>query len=194
MAVHIPFCVLDRAENTLVLADTIDEFLLDEFAKHGAKISLLTSRECDIDAQKYPRIVSWKTGAIAALIDNSLKFDAIIDLRAIKPNAEEARALLMSLDAKGVLLKLFGVLEAEQMKPYNSCRYVIPCAASAFAPLDGGFTGFVFASKKSHPTADLKLQRADLLSGCDYYNADTHEAAFALPNAVLARFGEWIKS
>lgn len=42
-------------------------------------------------------------------------------------------------------------------------------------------TRAILASKKYHPTADLVLQRADLLDDLTYYNAEMHLAAFTLP-------------
>jgi spermidine synthase len=40
---------------------------------------------------------------------------------------------------------------------------------------------FILASKKYHPTADIILQRADLIEGLNYYNSDIHRASFAVP-------------
>ena len=39
----------------------------------------------------------------------------------------------------------------------------------------------IMATKKYHPTADIILQRADLIEGLSYYNAEVHLASFALP-------------
>ncbi|MCH9812677.1 MAG: polyamine aminopropyltransferase [Epsilonproteobacteria bacterium] len=43
---------------------------------------------------------------------------------------------------------------------------------------------FILASKKYHPTADIILQRADLIEGLKYYNSDIQRAAFAVPTYV----------
>ncbi len=43
---------------------------------------------------------------------------------------------------------------------------------------------FILASKKYHPTADIILQRADLIEGLKYYNSDIQRASFALPTFV----------
>ena len=43
---------------------------------------------------------------------------------------------------------------------------------------------FLFASKKYHPTADINLQRSDLLDDLVYYSSDMHRASFILPNAI----------
>ena len=42
----------------------------------------------------------------------------------------------------------------------------------------------IIATKKYHPTADIILQRADLIEGLSYYNAEMHLASFALPTAL----------
>ena len=39
-----------------------------------------------------------------------------------------------------------------------------------------------FATKKYHPTADIILQKSDLLEGLEYYNSDIHKSSFILPN------------
>mgnify|MGYP003571699727 CR=1 FL=1 len=42
----------------------------------------------------------------------------------------------------------------------------------------------ILATKKYHPTADIILQRADLIEDLSYYNAEMHLASFALPTAL----------
>jgi spermidine synthase len=176
-AAHIPLCVVENPKAVLLLGEAIDKSLSDQISKHGAAIA----------------IRSFDSGLNAAASSNE-RFDAIVDLRTRKPDADEAKALLAKLTENGVLLKAFASLEAEQLKAYESCRFVVPCALSAFAPLDGAISGFVFASKKLHPTADLKLQKADMLEDLGYYSTETHNAAFALPPFILAKFDELIKN
>lgn len=48
--------------------------------------------------------------------------------------------------------------------------------------------GFVYASKKFHPTADLYLQKADMLDDLSYYTAEFHKAAFSLPRFLESAF------
>ncbi len=52
---------------------------------------------------------------------------------------------------------------------------------------------FILGSKFYHPTADINLQRADLLDGLKYYNSDIHKASFVLPNYVKKELGELYK-
>ena len=43
---------------------------------------------------------------------------------------------------------------------------------------------YVFASKLYHPTADIQLQKADMLEDLLYYHANLHLSAFVLPKVV----------
>ncbi len=48
-------------------------------------------------------------------------------------------------------------------------------------PFKFGHNTSILASKKYHPTADLNLQRADLLDGLDYYSSEIQLASFVFP-------------
>ena len=49
---------------------------------------------------------------------------------------------------------------------------------------------YLFASKRFHPTADIMLQKADMLEDLEYYHANLHLAAFVIPKGVRnALFG-----
>jgi len=52
----------------------------------------------------------------------------------------------------------------------------------------------LLASKEYHPTADIILQRADMLDGLEYYNCDVHPAAFAMGNYVRKEYLGIIKN
>lgn len=53
--------------------------------------------------------------------------------------------------------------------------------------LEDGST-LLLCSKEYHPTADLILQRSDLLEGHQYYNCDVHIASFAMPQYVRKNY------
>lgn len=67
--------------------------------------------------------------------------------------------------------------------PYRFEMYVYP----------GNNWNFIMGSKFYHPTADLILQRADLIDGIKYYNSDIHKASFVLPTYVKKELGELYK-
>ena len=50
-------------------------------------------------------------------------------------------------------------------------------------PFRFGHNTSILASKKYHPTADLVLQRADLLDDLQYYSSEIHKAVFVFPAA-----------
>ncbi len=67
--------------------------------------------------------------------------------------------------------------------PYRFEMYVYP----------GCNWNFILGSKHYHPTADIILQRADLIDGLRYYNSDLHKASFILPNYVKKSLGKLYK-
>ena len=58
--------------------------------------------------------------------------------------------------------------------PYSCASLVQPVALNTF----------FFCSNKFHPTADVVLQKADLLDDLVYYNSDIHKASFILPTSI----------
>ncbi len=58
-------------------------------------------------------------------------------------------------------------------------RFALPFTAKDMLSVTGSIS-LIYASKNYHPTADLLLQRIDMLDGLKYYNADLHKANFAL--------------
>jgi len=58
----------------------------------------------------------------------------------------------------------------------------------------GGGAMSLLASKEYHPTADIILQRTDMLDGLEYYNCDVHPAAFAMGNNIRKEYLGIIKN
>jgi spermidine synthase len=48
-------------------------------------------------------------------------------------------------------------------------------------PYRFGHSTAILASKKYHPTADIVLQRSDLLNDLEYYSTEIHHASFVFP-------------
>lgn len=51
----------------------------------------------------------------------------------------------------------------------------------------------LYLSKKQHPTADVRLQNVDMLDGCEYYNAEIHNALFAMPTYIYKNLKKDLK-
>lgn len=52
----------------------------------------------------------------------------------------------------------------------------------------GNGSTLLLCSKEYHPTADIILQRSDLLEGLEFYNCDVHTAVFAMPNYIRKNY------
>lgn len=53
---------------------------------------------------------------------------------------------------------------------------------------------YIFCSKKYHPTADLQLQRADMLDGLEFYTPYIHKAMFEQPKFFSTFFNSLLKN
>ena len=53
---------------------------------------------------------------------------------------------------------------------------------------DGAGSTLLLCSKEYHPTADLILQRSDLLEGHQFYNCDVHIGVFAMPQYIRKNY------
>lgn len=108
------------------------------------------------------------------------KYSLIIHSRI--PNEHELDGLTRLLEQESVFIAplphpLFEETEFElTLKEFGKFfNIVMPFFTHIFC-----HRAFVFASKKIHPLADFWLQKCDMLENLAYYNADIHEAAFAL--------------
>jgi spermidine synthase len=69
----------------------------------------------------------------------------------------------------------------EAIKKLSNLFYIVMPFRCDMPSKTGGSLYFNFASKKYHPTADIILQKADLIDGLKYYSSDIHISSFALP-------------
>ena len=166
LAIHTPLCVIQEPKRVLIVSDHPAELALAELAKHTSAPEAVVSRE--------PNGV----------------FDIIYDLRTAQPETR----LNEALTPHGIVIKAFSVLNHQLISMYSAFRYVAPFGFSSLAPAQHApITGFLFASRRFHPTADLLLQKADMLEPLEYYSVDIHHAAFALPPALAYTFGNALK-
>lgn len=64
-------------------------------------------------------------------------------------------------------------------------RFTLPFTCNDLLAASGRIS-LIYASKLYHPTADLLLQKIDMLEGLRHYNADLHKGNFALGNDTFA--------
>jgi len=173
MMVHVPVCTNKVPENVLIISDNA-ELLSNEMAKHNEIASKVIL--CSLDALRNEEdnsadVVICEMSADAAVvahISRVLKDDGQLSITHDSLDETQSNKVLME-----VLAKYFKVI-----MPYN---------------LGNGATALL-ASKEYHPTADVILQRADMLDGLNYYNCDIHTAAFAMPNYIRKEYLGIIKN
>ncbi len=160
MMVHLPLCTHKEASKVLIIG-SVDEDLKLQASKHNkvsniefGDVSLLTSKnEKDIDVVILTDVKIDEL--LLANIERVIKVDGLI--------AFASKAFSRDKEQLFADLKLVGT------------KFWIAM------PFRFGHNTSILASKRYHPTADINLQRADLLDGLDYYSAEIHLASFVFP-------------
>jgi len=167
MMVHVPVCTNKVPENVLIISDDAS-LLSQEMQKHSDIDSNVIS--CNLDALRDQAdasadvIVCEMSGdaAVVAHISRILKEDGQLSITHAPLDDTQSNKILME-----VLGNYFKVI-----MPYN---------------LGNGSTALL-ASKEYHPTADVILQRSDMIDGLEYYNCDIHVSSFAMPNYIRKEY------
>jgi len=173
MMVHIPLCTNKKPNNILIISDNATG-LEDEIKKH-TEVDFKTipatldaiREEADIT---YDVVICEIDGDAAVIghINRISKDDAQLVIKHDSLEEIQTNKVLMQ-----VLSNYYKII-----MPYN---------------LGNGSTSLL-ASKEYHPTADIILQRADMIDNLDYYNCDIHIAAFAMPNYIRNEYLGTIKN
>lgn len=173
MMVHIPVCTSKEAKNILIISDSAD-LLSAEAARHNESMT---------------KVIGCNLNEISALGDNA--YDVVISEmdtdvafishvnRVLKEDGQFVTTHMQLDDAQAnkSLMKTLGKY-FKIIMPYN---------------IGNGSTALL-SSKEYHPTADINLQRADMIDGLSYYNCDVHPAAFAMGNYIRKEYLGSIKN
>lgn len=160
MMVHTPLCTHKEAQNVLIVG-SVSEALKAEAAKHSGNIefgdtSIITSKnEKEIDVIILTDVELDEL--LLANIERVLKEDGLISFATSSFSKNEDRLVKD--------LKLVGT------------KFWIAM------PFKFGHDTAILASKKYHPTADIILQRSDLLCDLEYYSTQIQHASFVFPAA-----------
>jgi len=165
LMVHIPLCTHKLPQSILIISDN-DSMIQGELARHSNVSATTTSVDSALDAVRNMDDNSFDVVLCEADTDEVLlahlnrvsKDDALMSMTHPTLDDVEANKKLL-----GQLGKYFKVI-----MPYT---------------VHGDET-LLLASKEYHPTADIILQRSDLLEGQSHYNCDVHTAVFAMPNYI----------
>ena len=160
MMVHVPLCTHKEPSNVLIIGNT-DEDFKNQVAKHKdisnlefGDESLLTSKnDKEIDVIILTDVKPDEL--LLANIERILKNDGLITF-ATSPFSKDEEQLKADLSLVG---EKFWIA-----MPYRF-----------------GHQTSILASKRYHPTADIILQRSDLLDDLEYYSTEIHSAVFVFP-------------
>ena len=159
MLSHIGLCCHPEPQKVLVING--DGSLNEEIVKHNAQIVEIRGNQIDSLSDK--------------------NFDVVI---VEEMNDVDLDMVFSTLTDKSIL-----IIDTK-MKYYENIDEIKNLLELSSRPFIIGmpyeFEGNValFCSKKYHPTADIILQKSDLLEGLEYYNCDIHLSSFALPTGV----------
>lgn len=169
MMVHVPLCT--HKEPKSVLAISTNELLKDELGRYKETETTFSAETGVLDVLRQGIDKSVDVALVDAVIDDGaalahlnrlLKDDALCVVR--HPDLD-------SRDENSKLMQILG----------NYFKIIMPYHV-------GDGTTLLLCSKEYHPTADLILQRSDLLEGHQYYNCDIHIAAFAMPQYIRKNY------
>ncbi|ADN10168.1 spermidine synthase [Sulfurimonas autotrophica] len=175
MMVHVPLCTHKEPSNVLIISlnsagfvAEIQKYKNDDISCDVLSADINLLREAADD--KYDVIISEleTDAAVLAHFNRVLKDDGL--LVTTHPSLDDVSENKRIMQILGKYAKI--------IMPYN---------------LGNGETALL-ASKAYHPTADIILQRTDLLDGLEYYNCDVHPAAFATGNNVRKEYLGVIKN
>lgn len=170
MMVHVPMCTHKNPQSVLVLSNDADA-LKGELARYrdvdvayAPASDLLGSLRNAADSSADIVMIDTLCEDSAALAhaNRVLKEDGLCVMR--HPGLDDTAANTNLIQILGNYFKI--------IMPYHV----------------GEGTTLLLCSKEYHPTADLILQRSDLLEGHRYYNCDIHVAAFAMPQYIRKNY------
>lgn len=173
MMVHVPICTSKEAKNILIISNNPSK-LSAEAARH---------KESDLKA------IPCSLNEISSLADSS--YDVVIS--EMPNDAAFFSHVNRILKNDGQFVTTHPSLDDEQANKSliaNLAKYfkiIMPYS------IGNGDTA-LFCSKEYHPTADINLQRADMIDGLSYYNCDIHPAAFAMGNYIRKAYLGIIKN
>lgn len=170
MMVHVSMCT-HKLPTSVLLASDNDTLLMNELARYkestvtsvGSNDLLEAFRNADeksADVIMVDALTSDST--VIAHMSRILKDDGLVVMK--HPSLDDLSANAPLMEALGNYFKI--------VMPYR---------------LEDGST-LLLSSKEYHPTADVILQRTDLLEGHQYYNCDVHPAAFAMPQYIRENY------
>lgn len=159
MMVHVPMSSHKDINKVLVVGEVSEDFK-SELAKHECK-DITYSDELNVDE----------------------KFDIILYNKDVPSELDMANVERCIEPKKGIFVTkasfIYKDMEVSKQELTTVGKNFWICMPYSF-----GHNTLIFASKKYHPQAEIVLQVADLLEGCEYYNAEIQNSSFVHPNYI----------
>ena len=173
MMVHVPVCTSKEAKNILIISNRAEKLKAEATRHNEANVTVISCNLSEVSSLvdgTYDVVISEMPSdrAFFAQVNRILKVDGQFVTTHSSLEDIESNKILMT-----TLANYFKII-----MPYN---------------IGDGSTA-LFCSKEYHPTADINLQRADMLDGLSYYNCDIHPAAFAMGNYIRKEYLGIIKN
>lgn len=166
MMVHVALCTHKFPASVVLLSN--DPVLLEGEVKRHRDVSAKTLSAADVleslrnTADKSADVIlldaQCTDSAALAHVNRVLKEDGLMVCK--HPDLDD-------VDANKQLMQILG----------NYFKIIMPY-------YDGTGSTLLLCSKEYHPTADVILQRSDLLEGHQFYNCDVHIGVFAMPQYI----------
>ncbi len=208
MLAHVPVCTHRDPKNVLIIGGGDGGTAREVLRHEGISVDLVEIDAAVVETAKkyFPNVGDWENPRLNVTIESGMEYIAkaadqsydIVLVDATDPGAisnelfeatfyaqvnrvlredglvaVQGGSYWMDLEGHKKILGTVGHPFGIAM-PYTYPMYSYP----------GVNWNFVLASKKYHPTADIVLQRADLLEGHRYYTSDIHRAAFTVPRYI----------
>lgn len=170
MIVHVPMCTHKNPRAVMAISNQAD-LLKNEMARYrDVEVSyagcddLLGTLRSGSDKSIDVLLIDAQSddAAVYAHVNRVLKDDALMIVK--HPDLDD-------IAANTNLMQILG----------NYFKIIMPYYA-------GDGSTLLLCSKEYHPTADLILQRSDLLEGLQFYNCDVHIGVFAMPQYIRKNY------
>lgn len=191
---HIPLCSVPQPKNVL-LFDSFNLQIAFECFKHNIRVDCMQNDRKTLDSlmsflPDFHNVLNHDGFRLfSQALDLDIKnYDVIITDSIINKMQIDGLSRMLSEDGILIMRNHHPLLEEGQfIQSIQDCASFFKITLPFFLNLSIlSDKSYIFASKRFHPTADMLLQKIDLLPYLEYYNAKIHEGAFVLPS-FLAR-------
>ncbi len=207
MLAHVPMCTPRDPKNVLIIGGGNGGTAREVLRHEGVKVDLVEIDEEVVNSSKkyFSNLGDWENERLNVVIQSGMDFisnakDESYDIILVDANSGDLSNELYDATfyaQANRVLKADGLISVEggsYWMDLENHKKILATVAKPFGiampyryemhTYPGTNYNFILASKKYHPTADIILQRSDLLEGHNYYTCDIHRAAFTVPKYI----------